>query len=198
MHSELFPGKDSRFFLTSYPESHLEGSDMTHGETVIGNVCFIFDKTHKQVLLLKRAREPMKDLYTGVGGKTEFKESVHESCLREVQEETGLEISNVKLKAVVKTILKEKNSAWLLFVYTAEAASEKFIECNEGTLNWVSLDQIDSFPLIGFIQEIFPSVIHTQELLEGIIHHDLYGNVLAKELHLSALNKRTLRSSSQG
>jgi len=153
-------------------------------ETVIGNVCFILDKTHKQVLLLKRAREPMKNLYTGVGGKTEFVESVYESCLREVQEETGIEISNAKLKGVVKTILEEKNSSWLLFIYTAEAESGEFVECNEGTLKWVSLDQIDSFLLIGFIKEILPYVINTQELLEGVIHHDKHGNVLAKKLHL--------------
>ncbi len=56
----------------------------------VGNVCFITDPNHGHVLLLERSREPLKGLWTGVGGKTAFDEDVKGSCLREVKEETGL------------------------------------------------------------------------------------------------------------
>jgi 8-oxo-dGTP diphosphatase len=84
-------------------------------------VCFIQDKKRQKVLLLHRAKSPMKDLWTGVGGKTDFLEDIHRSCCMEVFEETGLTPSNVCLKGVLKTILEGGTSSWLLFVYTGDS-----------------------------------------------------------------------------
>jgi 8-oxo-dGTP pyrophosphatase MutT (NUDIX family) len=71
----------------------------------VGNVCFIFDKKREKVLLLLRNKDPMKNMVTGVGGKTEFQEDIHLSCHREVFEETGIKPTNVCLKGVLKTIV---------------------------------------------------------------------------------------------
>lgn len=159
-------------------------------KTTIGNVCFIFDKAHKKILLLERAREPMRGLYTGVGGKTHLKESVYESCLREVLEETGLGIFNVVLKGVLKTIQEDNRSAWLLFIYTATAESEKLIDCDEGTLQWIPIDTLHSFPLIGFIKEMLPYITNDIGFLEGSVCHDQQGNVLSKKFQM--LSKRNI------
>lgn len=79
--------------------------EKSNKKIVIGNVCFIVDRKNNKVLLLKRNREPMQTMYTGVGGKTLPEESPFDSCIREAKEETGLDISEVNLRGVVKTIL---------------------------------------------------------------------------------------------
>ncbi|MBQ8106765.1 MAG: NUDIX hydrolase [Afipia sp.] len=50
-----------------------------------------------KILLVRRAREPAKGVYTFPGGRVEFGESLHEALAREVREETGLEIEIVGL-----------------------------------------------------------------------------------------------------
>lgn len=82
--------------LNSYRSWMLKDQKIT-----VGTVCFIRDIEDKKVLLLKRNNHPMKDLYTGIGGKTHFDEDIHLSCIREAKEETGLDIFEVELKAVI-------------------------------------------------------------------------------------------------
>jgi 8-oxo-dGTP diphosphatase len=153
-------------------------------KTIIGNVCFIRDEARREALFLKRNREPMKGLYTGVGGKTGFFEDIHESCLREISEETGLIVSDLQCRGVIKTILDGKDSCWILFVYVAGSFTGKLIECDEGELRWVPYDQIYSLKLIGFIEEILPALFQGDQFVEGTIRHTLDGVVLEKKLKI--------------
>lgn len=50
-----------------------------------------------KILLVRRAREPAKGVYTFPGGRVEFGESLTEALAREVREETGLIIEIVGL-----------------------------------------------------------------------------------------------------
>lgn len=50
-----------------------------------------------KVLLVRRAREPARGIYTFPGGRVEFGENLHEAVAREIREETGLTIAIVGL-----------------------------------------------------------------------------------------------------
>lgn len=50
-----------------------------------------------KILLVRRAREPAKGVYTFPGGRVEFGESLVEALAREIREETGLVIDIVGL-----------------------------------------------------------------------------------------------------
>lgn len=148
----------------------------------IGTVCFMKNIENNQVLFLKRKNEPMQNLYTGVGGKTKPEEDVMESCIREIKEETGLDAKELKLKGIIKTILDENKSCWILYVYTCSNFSGSLIQCNEGDLKWFNQEKINQLQLIGFIKEIIGSVLKYETIIEGTIWHDMNGNVLQKEL----------------
>ncbi len=83
----------------------------------IGNVCFLFDTLKRKVLLLKRNKEPMSSLFTGVGGKINIHEDAMSSCIREISEETGFCVSKLKLRGIIKTILLNHNSGWIIYIY---------------------------------------------------------------------------------
>ena len=154
-------------------------------KTTIGNVCFIKDPEEKKILFLKRDRDPMKGLCTGVGGKTKFNEDIRYSCIREAKEETGLDIKDLQLKGVVKTILKGFNSSWILFVYVAKSLKEEFSECNEGELHWEDIKNIHNKKnIIGFIDLLLPNILKEKIFFEGIIIHNIEGEVLKNDLKI--------------
>ena len=155
---------------------------MTTGKITIGNVCFLIDKNKNEVLFLERSFEPMKDMFTGVGGKTKFDEDINMSCLREINEETGLNAKNLKLKGIIKTILSGHDSSWILFIYTSSEFYGKQIVCPEGELQWIRINDIYKLNLIGFIREIMPFVLDENSMIEGTITHDLTGKVLSKKI----------------
>lgn len=121
----------------------------------------------------------MQGLYTGVGGKTGFSEDIRASTLREVEEETGLILSQPILKAVVKTVLEGQASSWILFAYLAYAQTELLQPCDEGLLEWTDLLDLASVPLIGFIREILSHVLSSEHVLEATFHHDAQGKITA-------------------
>lgn len=151
-------------------------------KVIVGNVCFIKDKKTKKILLLKRNKAPMAGKYTGVGGKTDFAEDIYSSCLREVEEETGLFVQP-KLKAILKTV-SENNSSWILFVYIANDYKGTLKKCPEGELMWVNEDHIQNLDLIGFIKKIIPYILDDKSFLEGTIHHDKDGKILEEKLKI--------------
>jgi 8-oxo-dGTP diphosphatase len=155
---------------------------MNNGKITIGTVCFLIDRKKNKVLLLERSKEPMKGMFAGVGGKTNFDEDVNSSCLREIKEETGLNAKNLKLKGVVKTILEGNNSSWLLFIYKTSDFDGEQINCPEGELQWTSIDNIFKVNLIGFIREIMPFVLEDNKIIEGTIKHDQNGKVLEQNI----------------
>jgi len=149
----------------------------------IGTVCFLINRNGNKLLLLERSNEPMKNKVTGVGGKTHFGEDIHQSCIREIKEETGYDAKNLKLKGIIKTMLDGHDSSWILFVYTTDNFSGKQIVCPEGELKWISLDKVYHENLIGFIREILPHILTSNSIIEGIIKHDSKGNVLDKHIN---------------
>jgi 8-oxo-dGTP diphosphatase len=147
----------------------------------VGTVCFILNKDNNKILLLKRAFEPMQNMVTGVGGKTHFNEDIKASCIREVKEETGFDVTDLKLHGVIKTLLNGYDSSWILSVYSTNNYSGNLIDCPEGELTWVDIDAVYDENLIGFIRDIMPAVLENR-VIEGTIEHDIKGNVINKVL----------------
>lgn len=122
--------------------------------------------------MLRRDREPMKGKWTGVGGKTKFLEEPLESCLREVKEETGLDIKP-ELAGIITTINKPKGSKWLLFVYVANDYRGELKQCREGVLEWVNEEKLYEKHL-AFINVALPHILNRkrESIITGKIIHN--------------------------
>lgn len=51
-------------------------------------------------------------------------------------------------------------------------------KCSEGELEWVDINSIDSYKLIGFIKKIMPYILDESSTFDGVIVHDAKGNVI--------------------
>src|SRR5688572_23971507 len=100
-------------------------------------LCFITRGSH--LLLLERRREPNLGLWNGVGGKLEPGEAPHDSIRREIREETGLELTDVRFSGVVTWYENGRLRAGA-YTYVATlpegAPYETPRETDEGVLDW--------------------------------------------------------------
>jgi 8-oxo-dGTP diphosphatase len=98
-----------------------------------------------QFLLLHRYKEPHKNNFTPVGGKLDPFESPLKSVIRETFEETGIKVKALKYCGILtETSPTEYN--WTSYVYVADIHLIPPPVCNEGTLTWVSFDDLLHLP----------------------------------------------------
>lgn len=103
----------------------------------------------KDVLMLHRVKKQNdlnKDKWIGIGGKFEGEESPDECLLREAKEETGLTLTSWKCRGVVTFLTNEAYDGEFMYLFTADTFEGELKPCDEGDLQWVSRDFLDSLP----------------------------------------------------
>ena len=100
------------------------------------------------VLMLHRVKKKNDinhDKWIGIGGKFLPEESPEEGLLREAWEETGLTLTSWRCRGVV-TFLQEGTEGEYMYLFTADGFEGEMHVCNEGDLEWVSREFLDSLP----------------------------------------------------
>ena len=118
------------------------------------NVCMIRNGDH--VLLLNRTHDEFSG-YIPPGGKVEFPESFVASAIREVKEETGLDVKNLKLKIVYEYVNPAKNERYIIFNYITDEFSGELLEmAREGKPEWFPISGLDRLPMQPSIRRRIP------------------------------------------
>lgn len=105
-------------------------------------LCYI--QKDDQYLMLHRTKKENdinEGKWIGVGGKFEKDETPEECLLREVREETGLTLTDYRLRAVITFISNEWETEYM-YLFTANEFLGEMIDCSEGELEWVPKDKI--------------------------------------------------------
>ena len=102
-------------------------------------------KNEDSFLLLKRLKEPNKNMYTPVGGKLDPFENPNETAIRETREETGIEVESFQFCGMLIESSPTKYN-WINFVYVAEIDHVPPPPCNEGTLEWITFEKVLQVP----------------------------------------------------
>lgn len=116
--------------------------------TVLTNLCLIEDTSTNKVVLQYRSPERYKKWsgYAFPGGHIEEGESLVESVIREVYEETGLTIADPKLVAVKDWSLDD-GGRYIVFCYKATEFTGQLRSSEEGEVSWVEKDQLEQLDL---------------------------------------------------
>ena len=89
------------------------------------------------------------DKWMGVGGHFEYGESPEECMIREVFEETGLQVTDYRYRGIVTFVLEGNgwNACEYMHLFTVDGFTGDLIECNEGDLEWVKKEDVLSLPM---------------------------------------------------
>lgn len=116
--------------------------------TILTNLCMVEDLENGKVVLQYRSPERYKKWsgYAFPGGHIEEGESLAESVIREVYEETGLTIVDPKLVAVKDWSLDD-GGRYIVFCYKATEFTGQLRSSEEGEVSWVEKDQLEQLDL---------------------------------------------------
>ena len=103
------------------------------------NMCMVYDR-QGNVLVEEKILKDRKGLIFP-GGHVESNESVVDSVIREIKEETGLAISDVEFCGI-KDWIELDGSRYMVFLYKTASYSGNIQSSSEGRVFWMSLDEL--------------------------------------------------------
>lgn len=115
-----------------------------------------------QVLLQNRVKKDWRG-YALPGGHVEMGESVVDSVIREMKEETGLTIFEPKLCGIKQFPIE--NGRYIVFLFKTDRFEGELVSSSEGAMEWVDRERIGKIRAVEHLQELL-DVMERDDLTE--------------------------------
>ena len=118
-------------------------------------LCYI--EQNGRYLMLHRAKKDQdlnRDKWIGIGGKFESGESPENCLLREVEEETGLQLDSWRYCGIV-TFVSEEWGTEYMHLFHSDSFHGTLRECGEGVLEWIDKSALQNLPALWEGDRIF-------------------------------------------
>ncbi len=124
---------------------------------ILGVGALIYDGD--RVLLVQRGKEPLKGFWSLPGGAVETGELVQDALIREVQEETGLEVKIVRFGELFERIMPDTAGAteyhYVLLDYVCEILSgQPRAGSDSADVRWFSPEELKGVPVTSGTLEV--------------------------------------------
>lgn len=124
-------------------------------------VAVIIRNKQDQILVSLRGPQVRSEPYTweNVGGGVDEGEQPEEAIVREVKEEIGVELVNLRL-LFENTSTASNGDSWKEFIYQGEILGEPSIQEPDKCLEhrWVTKEQLKELPLASFTKKDFENL----------------------------------------
>lgn len=139
------------------------------------NMCMIVDEKNNKVLVQKRTKHNW-DGMAFPGGHVEKGESVIRSTIREVKEETNLDISNLQCVGFKDWFIDEADKRYFVFLFkTSTFSGNLLLKCTEGENMWLTIDELNKLKLANTFDETL-DVYLSNSMQELFYEKDVDGN----------------------
>lgn len=121
-----------------------------------------------KILLIKRATEPNKGLWTIPGGKIKFGEKIEDALKREMLEETGLEVEILDLEDIYELIMSngEVRYHYIILDYRVRRISgEPKSSTDALELKWFSKEELKHIETTETMKKLLGKLIKRGEIL---------------------------------
>ncbi len=111
----------------------------------LATLCYVIDKNRNHTLMIHRVKKENdyhRGKWNGLGGKFEPGESPEECAVREIKEESGLLVKNIKMRGSITFPMFDGKEDWYVFLFTADEFQGELIDSNEGNLDWIPNEKL--------------------------------------------------------
>ncbi len=109
----------------------------------LATLCYVrHDGRTLMIHRIKKANDMHQGKWNGLGGKFEAGETPEECARREIYEESGLRVEQLKLKGLLTFPGFAKDEDWYAFVFVASEFQGELIESAEGYLEWIADEKL--------------------------------------------------------
>lgn len=134
-----------------------------------------------QVLLLERQHDDFSG-FIPPGGKVDFPESLTASAIREVKEETGLDVWNLEYKGVQHYVNEEQNVRYLIFYYVTDSFTGTLLaDSREGNPLWFQKSEAMELPMQDVVRTVFP-LFFQEGTFELYLHAEVEASDYTEEI----------------
>ena len=122
-------------------------------------LCFITHGNEVLLLLGGAKKRLWAGRYNGLGGHVEPGEDIYASASREVREESGLNVREMRLRGVVHADASDPTAGILFFVFTAVADDKRVVASEEGALEWWPINALPIDSLVEDLPVLLPRIL---------------------------------------
>ena len=112
-------------------------------ERILATLCYV--KKDGRTLMIHRTKklnDEHKGKWNGLGGKLEAGETPEECVIREMKEESGLDIKKPSLRGIITFPEFANGRDWYVFVFIVTEFEGELIDSPEGDLEWIDDEKI--------------------------------------------------------
>lgn len=156
-----------------------------HNVVLVANMII---RKEEKFLVLKRS--PLKRFWPNViqpvGGKIDLEEDPYIGVLREVKEESGLTVKNVKLIANFHEVNLDTSIPrnWIAYYFIGDYESGELTECEEGEFLLLTKEELLSQKLSTPLATSLKEMLELKDnILLGKIIYDVNGAIIESTLH---------------
>jgi 8-oxo-dGTP diphosphatase len=129
----------------------------------------LVEKDGKWLMLRRHAdKRILPNVWIGPGGHREFCEGLFQCARREIKEETGLDIRDIRIRATGIAHLRDIDQEFSFHILTAKyAGGELMGQSSDGEFAWLTLEEIGSLEdLFSELKYLMPRLAaHDSEVL---------------------------------
>ena len=140
-------------------------------QAVFTNLCMVYDKFNR-ILVQNRVKQDWPGL-AFPGGHVEYLESFHDAVIREVKEETGLDIKNPMLCGI-KQFQTENDERYVVLFYKTNQYSGEIVSSSEGEVFWIDRKDLKQYCLSLDFEEMLQ--IFDSDTLSEFYYYKENGN----------------------
>jgi len=142
-----------------------QGADATDNRWLTIPRTLSFVMNGEDILMMKRAphKRVFPNQYNGLGGHIERDEDPLTGAIREIKEESGLDVHSIRLRTI-HNIDAGAETGIILFVYTAVSDTREVLQdTDEGTLEWIPKSKILEIDLVDDLPYLIPRVLEMKD-----------------------------------
>ena len=164
-----------------------ENQETFFGFKARAKISIIFLEHERHVLLLKRSsQEEGSNLWGIPGGKSEEDETPLHTVLRELKEETGLQLTQSQVFQHGHRYARLSNWDYIVYLFYAQLKERPIIQLNSKEhvgYEWVSLYAFKSMPLLSGQEELF-DIVYASKIWQPIVLKNEAGSLSQSALVL--------------